>query len=38
MTGAIERIDLHDLQDPLVYYRGKYRTLKPPSAVAADPS
>jgi flavin reductase (DIM6/NTAB) family NADH-FMN oxidoreductase RutF len=36
ITGVIDRIDLHDLQDPLVYYRGKYRTLHRPSSV--DPS
>ena len=38
MTGAIDRIDLHDLQDPLIYYRGKYRTLQPSASVETDPS
>lgn len=29
VTGEIERIELDDLADPLVHFRGRYRTLKP---------
>jgi 3-hydroxy-9,10-secoandrosta-1,3,5(10)-triene-9,17-dione monooxygenase reductase component len=29
VTGEIERIELDDLVDPLVYFRGRYRELKP---------
>jgi flavin reductase (DIM6/NTAB) family NADH-FMN oxidoreductase RutF len=29
VTGEIERIELDDLVDPLVYFRGRYRALKP---------
>jgi hypothetical protein len=27
--GEIERIELDDLVDPLIYFRGRYRELKP---------
>jgi 3-hydroxy-9,10-secoandrosta-1,3,5(10)-triene-9,17-dione monooxygenase reductase component len=29
VTGEIESIELDDLADPLVYFRGRYRALKP---------
>jgi 3-hydroxy-9,10-secoandrosta-1,3,5(10)-triene-9,17-dione monooxygenase reductase component len=29
VTGEIERIELDDLVAPLVYFRGRYRTLRP---------
>jgi 3-hydroxy-9,10-secoandrosta-1,3,5(10)-triene-9,17-dione monooxygenase reductase component len=29
VTGEIERIELDDLVDPLIYFRGRYRVLKP---------
>jgi flavin reductase (DIM6/NTAB) family NADH-FMN oxidoreductase RutF len=29
VTGEIERIELDDLVDPLIYFRGRYRALKP---------
>lgn len=29
VTGEIERIELDDLADPLVYFRGRYRALRP---------
>lgn len=29
VTGEIERIELDDLVDPLIYFRGRYRSLKP---------
>lgn len=29
VRGSIERIDLEELDGPLVYYRGRYRTLGP---------
>lgn len=29
VTATIDRIDLTDLTDPLVYFRGRYRTLEP---------
>lgn len=38
VTGVIDQIDLDDLQDPLVYYRGKYRRLGPAPSAQADPS
>jgi flavin reductase (DIM6/NTAB) family NADH-FMN oxidoreductase RutF len=38
VTGVIDQIDLDDLQDPLVYYRGKYRTLREPPTGQPDPS
>jgi flavin reductase (DIM6/NTAB) family NADH-FMN oxidoreductase RutF len=39
-TGVIDQIDLEDLADPLVYYRGRYRVLSddPASAAGPDPS
>lgn len=37
-TGVIDQIDLDDLHDPLVYYRGKYRTLNQPPSVEPGPS
>lgn len=35
-TGVIEKIDLEDLGDPLVYYRGRYRALHRDTASAAS--
>lgn len=29
VQGRVERIELHDLQEPLVYHRGRYRMLAP---------
>jgi hypothetical protein len=29
VRGEIERIELDDLDSPLVLYRGRYRSLKP---------
>lgn len=28
MRGEVEKIELHELGEPLVYFRGRYRTLK----------
>jgi hypothetical protein len=29
VVGSIERLELSDLTDPLVYFRGSYRRLRP---------
>jgi flavin reductase (DIM6/NTAB) family NADH-FMN oxidoreductase RutF len=37
VTGVIDQIDLEDLADPLVYYRGRYRALGADPHSAAPP-
>ncbi len=29
-SGVVDRVDLHELSDPLLYFRGAYRALAPP--------
>ena len=38
LTGVVDQIDLEDLADPLVYYRGRYRTLEPQSDPVTEAS